>query len=172
MNDLPEREYYLGEGGIEPIPVLVLAMPGEWIRDDELVLRGGRDWFRYEQRCGGVARHRFALAAAIELEPRTPEILEGMWRILDEYHGTNLCRPATVDDLVRYRYLLRKHLRADCNRDYETLEEAVYPVDLDHLPNLAGEAIPEDVNELVRWKYERFAPTPRVGLWILGPNSD
>jgi len=39
-----------------------------------------------------------------------------MWRISDEYHGTNLCRPVTVDDLARYRYLLRKHLQADCNR--------------------------------------------------------
>jgi hypothetical protein len=95
-----------------------------------------------------------------------------MWRISDEYHGTNLYGPVTVDDLVRYQYVLHKHLRADCNRDYDTFEEAVYPVDLDHLTDLTADTIPEDPNELVRWKYERFTPPPPFGLWILGPNSD
>ncbi len=154
------------------MPVLVLAISKDWIRDDELVLLSGRDWFCYEHQCGGVACHHLALAAAVELKPRSPEILEGMWRISDEYHGTNLYRPVTVDDLVRYRYLLRKHLQVDCNRDYETYEEAVYPVDLDYLPNLTADPIPADLNELVRWKYERFTLVPRFGLWILGPNSD
>ncbi len=154
------------------MPVLVLAILRDWIRDDELVLLPGRDWFRYEHQCGGVACHRLAFAAAIELKPRSPEILEGMWRVSDEYHGTELYRPVTVDDLVRYRYVLRRHLKADCNRDYETFEEAVYPVDLDHIQELTADPVPEDLNELVRWKHERCTPVPRFGLWILGPNSD
>jgi hypothetical protein len=68
--------------------------------------------------------------------------------------------------------VLRKHLKVDCNRDYETFEEAVYPVDRDHLWDLTADPVPEDLNELVRWKYARFTPVPRFGLWILGPNSD
>jgi hypothetical protein len=106
------------------------------------------------------------------LEPVSPEALEGMWRVSDEYHGANLCRPVTVDELVRYRYLLRKHSRVDCNRDYETFEEAVYPVDVDHLMDLTDDSLPEDLSDLVPWKYERIAPIPPFGLWILGPNSD
>jgi hypothetical protein len=97
--------------------------------------------------------------------------LEGIWRISDEYYGRNLGRPVTVDNSARYRFVLRKHLQADCNRDYEMFEEAVYPVEFDHLADLTALPIPEDLNEFVRWKFERITPVPRFGLWILGPNS-
>jgi len=171
LSELPERDYYLGEDQ-EQKPVLMLAIRRECVKDDELVLVPGRDWFRYVHPCGGVACHQLAFAAATELSRKTDAILEGMWRISDDYHGSDLGRPVTLDDLVRYRYVLRKHLQADCNRDYETFEEGVYPVDLDHLWDLTGDPIPEDLNEVVRWKYQRITPVPPFGLWILGPDSD
>lgn len=130
LSALLEREYYLGEGQ-EQMPVLVLVIRRDRIKDDELVLLPGRDRFRSVHQCGGVSRHQLAFKAATELTPRSPEILEGIWRISDQYHGSNLYRPVTVDDLVRYRYVLRRHLPADCNRDYETFEQAVYLVELE-----------------------------------------
>jgi len=171
LSELPDRDYYPSEDQ-EQKPVLVLAIRREWVEDDELLLAPGRDWFRHVHQCGGVACHHLAFAAATELNPKGDAILQGMRRISDEYYGSDLFRLVTVDDLVRYRSVLREHLQVDCNRDYETFEEVVYPVDLEHLGHLTGDPIPEDLNDLVRWKYRRFTPMAPFGLWILGPNSD
>jgi hypothetical protein len=170
LDKLAERNCFPDEDKKQK-PVLILAIHQAWIID-LLVPLPGREWFRYVHQCGGVACHQLVFAAATELTPKSDAMLKGMRRISDEYHASNLFRPVSVDDLVHYRSVVREHLQVDCNRDYETFDEAIYPIDLDHIRDLTSDSIPENLNDLGRWKYQRVTPALPFGLWILGPNSD
>jgi hypothetical protein len=156
-------------------PVLVLAASaGTAARGVRFA--GGRTWLTVRHQSAGLACHQRTWVAT-RLTPR-PEVVGGLTALVGAGHCcVGALGAPSLDELVRYRDLVRRHLPADVNVAWLEYEEAVYPLDCtpEIIAALAVDELPDDLDELCEWRSPFDRMLGLVGRWkllVLGPNCD
>lgn len=112
------------------------------------------------------------------LEPKSPEILRGMQEIERKWLGSNVgvFGGASLENLNDYECDLQRLFGASANRSHGDFCEALYPVDIEHLPKIAANCPDiEALDEWIEWTggFDRAAGSVnRWRCWIFGKNSD
>ena len=164
------------------LPVLVLGLE---VSDYELEndhkwsrlhynFKNDKEWFLMtHQSCGLLCRHPHILGTVLQTNEETRKKFV---ELIELYFETNLgIVGITVDELNEYRKNLKFLLGVDCNYSHSSLEESIFPVDLEYLKNLTTEELPENLDDLIIWEnsFERICGSiNRWKLWIIGENSD
>ena len=171
-----EEFRYADELGLE-LPQLILAIEvsprSEYARSYQFKI--GRDWIRLAHQTAGPARHQRYLYAS-RLTPKSVDIVQGMNSLSRKWgHSHAGCGGVSLDRAVEYQNDLKKLFKAGCNVSHHGFEEGFYPIDIEYLPDLAADKMPDKLEDLVQWSsaFERAAGcVNRFKLVILGSNSD
>jgi hypothetical protein len=148
-----------------------------------------REWHPIaHQTAGLMCNHRYLWATFLQV---TAETQLKLIQLSKEYYYSNLdFHSVCLSEIIGYRDRLKEiDSRLNCDRSYQDLEEAFYPVDLEGLPLLCTDTLPKDLDDLIepvegelssdagrleRW--ERFMnERDRQQEWkliILGENCD
>lgn len=112
------------------------------------------------------------------LQPKSVEVLRGLQEIERKWLDSNVGAfgGATLEQLNDYERDLRRLFDASANRSHRDFAEAIYPIDLEHLPKIAADCPDlETLDEWIEWEggFDRAAGSlNRWKVWVLGENSD
>lgn len=112
------------------------------------------------------------------LQPKSMEVLRGMQEIERKWLNSNVGAfgGATLEQFNDYERDLRRLFDASANRSHRDFAEAIYPIDLEHLPKIVADCPDlEKLDELIEWDsgWERsLGCVGRFKAYILASNSD
>jgi len=133
----------------------------------------GRVWHKLAHTTGGHAcNERYLIVTP--LSPKSPDIEREINLFAANWFDSQIQRGSPLDGVLDYRTNLKACLSADCNNSYESLEEGLWPIDIQFLSQLTSDNLPSDLDELVEWEngYHRAAGGRRWALALLAKNSD
>ncbi len=158
---------------VEPRLILAIKVreaPGNFELDDR------REWHRILHQTSGHACGTLDVICTF-LEPR-PNVSVVMNEIDRTWYDTDLGAWSTpLNDVIKYRQILNEKLGVDCNRSYDELEEAVYPIDCssENLKKLCVDDLPEDLESLLKFDRDLDRMMGMINRWkiyIIGENCD
>lgn len=158
------------------LPQLVLGievdrreLAGDSRRD--YAFQPGRQWHKLAIQTAGVAsRQRYLIGTLLRPSERAAK---GIPIVYQRWRATSVgAQCATLTQLGAYRADVKQLFGADCDQSYAAFAEAFYPVDLTYLPELAADALPNPLDDLIRWDsgFDRMAFANRWTLGVLTPN--
>ena len=112
------------------------------------------------------------------LQPKSVEVLRGLQEIERKWLDSNVGAfgGATLEQFNDYERDLRRLFDASANRSHRDFAEAIYPIDLEHLPKIVADCPNlETLDEWIEWGSGRERSLGCVGRWrafILASNSD
>lgn len=141
----------------------------------ELDFKPGRKWLKIAHQTAGICCHQKYIIATI-VEPKSTEVLKNIIKLSKEWDGSNAgFAGVPLREVNKYEQFLNKNLNVSCNFSWRDFEEAIYPIDVEHLKDISSESFPSNLDDLVNWKdgFQRGAGCiGRWNLWILTENSD
>ena len=158
---------------VEPRLILAIKVreaPGNFELDDR------REWHRILHQTSGHACGTLDVICTF-LEPH-PNVSVVMNEIDRTWYDTDLGAWSTpLNDVIKYRQILNEKLGVDCNRSYDELEEAVYPIDCspENLKKLCVDDLPEDLESLLKFDRDLDRMMGMINRWkiyIIGENCD
>ena len=157
-----------------PTLALYIEIEGRQIEDTlDYRFKHGRVWHKLAHTTGGHAcNERYLIVTA--LTPKSYATEQSINLFATVWFDSQIQRGSPLESLLDYRASLYSYLAADCNYSYESLEEALLPIDIGFLPQLAADKLPQDLDELAEWEngYHRASQGRRWALAVLAKNSD
>lgn len=178
-----EDFHYLDTQGI-PFPQIVLGIKQyrECFSSDYPPRRhtfksGAPKFQNIAHQTSGLGCGQFYITGTL-LQPKSPEVLRGLQEIERKWLDSNVgvFGGASLENLNDYERDLQRLFGASANRSHGDFFEALYPVDLEHLPKIAADCPDlENLDEFIEWGsgWERsLGCVGRFKAYILGQNSD
>jgi len=171
-----ENFKYADELGIT-LPQLVLGIEVNPMSDRARAYRfvKSRRWVWLAHQTAGLCCNQHYLYATL-LTPKSAAVLQGMNALAQKWLDSNVgWAGVSLDTANEYRQDLDRLFGADCNSCHQDFEEAFYPADLEFLPKLAADQLPENLDDLIEWDsgLERaMGCVGRFRLLIVSNNSD
>lgn len=112
------------------------------------------------------------------LQPKSVEVLRGLQEIERKWLDSNVgvFGGATLEQLNDYERDLQRLFGASANRSHGDFAEALYPLDIEHLPKIAADCPDlESLDEWIDWDSGLSRAIGSVGRWsayFLGQNGD
>lgn len=157
------------------LPQLVLGIEVTGRMDRTYKFKPGRAWIKLAHQTAGYACHQRYMLATI-LKPKSVEVLQNMQRLARMWDGSQAgCFGNSLDSVIKYRNDLKALFGADCNTCFQDLEEGFYAIDLDDMPKLIDDDLPDELDDLVDWESGWGRAIGCVGRWslcLISENSD
>ena len=125
----------------------------------------------------GVGCGQFYVTGTL-LQHKSVELLRGLQEIERKWLGSNVgaLGGATIEQINDYERDLQRLFGASANRSHRDFCEALFPLDLEHLPKIAADCPDlENLDEWIEWGsgWERsLGCVGRFKAFILSANSD
>jgi hypothetical protein len=156
-----------------PILVLTCTPP----KDIKYTIKG--NWIQLNHQTGGVCCHQHEFFARVLSQTETAKVLA---KVLNErFDDSCITEPPTLSTALEYSEIL-KSFKLSCERNVFKLEEALYPIDIEHLPLLSKTRLPKNLSDLItleepKTNRERafsalYKHWFRFELYLLTENSD
>jgi len=157
-------------------PVLVLGIRMSRLNEELWKFKDADKWIKIAHQAGGhLCSQHYMVGKPLTM---TKDAIIAAHKINNYWLGSDCGVFGTsLNELEEYRAQLKKLLDVDCNMSYPLFEEAIYPIDYskENLGKLCEDDLPEDLDDLIEFKNERFKIFGSVGRWdlmILGDNGD
>lgn len=178
-----EDFHYLDTQGI-PFPQIVLGIKQyrECFSSDYPPRRhtfksGAPNFQNIAHQTSGLGCGQFYITGTL-LQPISVEVLRGLQEIERKWLDSNVgvFGGATLEQLNDYERDLQRLFGASANRSHGDFAEAIYPVDIEHLPKIAADCPDlESLDEWIEWDSWLSRAIGSVGRWsayFLGQNGD
>ncbi len=150
----------------EALPQLILYLPPE----ENIPLKHPEDWTHlFHQTAGYACNHLYLQTKFL---PLNKSFLDFFETLTQDYLYSCIMSPPLFSDALAYQTRLQS-VGLQANETYHLLQEGFYPVDLQCLPKLSAQTLPENLEDLRKDPPQKtFQLRAPWGCAILGPNCD